>query len=67
MDQGINHVQHLLGSLRCHSTDSTSVKGLLEAYTIITGLIGNPLENVRIIDYYKSPWLDVVKTFLNAI
>jgi hypothetical protein len=66
-EQGISHIQHLLGSIRCGSTDNTAIKGLLEAYSIVTGLIGNPLDQIQIIDYYQSPWLDTIKTFLKAI
>jgi hypothetical protein len=66
-EQVIGHIQHLIGSIRCGQKDETAIKGLLEAYSITTGLIGNPLEKIRLIKYYQAPWLEVIKTFLYAI
>jgi hypothetical protein len=66
-EQGILHIQHLLGSLRCNDKDSSAIYGLLESYTITTGIIGNPLETPIPITYYCAPWIDIVIQYLYSI
>jgi hypothetical protein len=54
-EQGIQHIQHLIGSLRCGERDRTAILGLIEAFVIVTGRIENPFENTHPIQYIESP------------
>jgi hypothetical protein len=63
-EQGIQHLQHFIGSLRSTERDRTAILGLIEAYTITTGIINNTFEDTTKITYIESPWIQTTQQFL---
>ena len=67
VEQGLAHVQYTVGSLRARTNDYQAIYILLESFIIISGITGNPLENMMPTEYIESPWIETTRIFLHSI
>ena len=66
-EQGIAHIQHIIGSLRANNDNYNTILILLESFVITSGITGNPLVNMMPTDYIEARWLETARIFLNAV
>jgi hypothetical protein len=66
-EQGLAHIQYLAGSIRARTDDYQAIYILLESYILLSGITGNPLENMAPIDYIDAPWVETTRIFLHSI
>lgn len=67
VEQGLAHIQYMIGSIRANTDDSMALYILLESYIIVSGLIGNPFQNMTPTEYIDAPWIETIRILLNSI
>jgi hypothetical protein len=67
VEQGIAHVQHLIGSIRAHNENYRTIMTLLESYIITSGILSNPLVNMMPTPYIDARWIETTRIFLHSI
>jgi hypothetical protein len=66
-EQGLAQLKYLIGGWRCKNDETETIRALVESYIIASGITKNPFEDMRILTYMKSDWVDSLKTFLKQI
>jgi hypothetical protein len=66
-EQGLAHIQYIVGSIRAQTDEHPAIYILLESFIILSGLTGSPLENMTSTEYIDAPWIETTRIFLNSI
>jgi hypothetical protein len=66
-EQGIAHIEYIVGGIREDQETAKTIRALLESYSIAAGMLGNPLEQDGPMPYIQSDWIDSTTTFLKQI
>jgi hypothetical protein len=66
-EQGASQIKLLITNLRSNTYLHNTIHILLESYQVATGMIGNPLIDLRKHTYVQSPWIQSLRSFLKEI